>query len=84
LALGVIHERPAWPWFWVSTCSIGTYLFYIDGPYWLWINLGWGGGVLLALWWYRDALKSVAAEVRTAVETQLVPLLDFRDVQPDA
>lgn len=59
LALGVLSRRPAWPWFWVATFSVGTYLFYVDGPYWTWIILGWGGGTVLGLWHYRRALSTV-------------------------
>ncbi|PSQ95925.1 MAG: hypothetical protein BRD55_08980 [Bacteroidetes bacterium SW_9_63_38] len=49
LALGVVPERPAWAWIWIAAVSIGTYLFYVDGPYWIWIGLGWGGGGLIGL-----------------------------------
>lgn len=59
LALGVIHSRPAWPWGWVGIFSIGTYLFYNDGPYWIWIHLGWGGAALLGVWLYRERLRGL-------------------------
>jgi hypothetical protein len=49
LALGVVPQRPAWAWFWIAACSVGTYLFYVDGPYWVWVILGWGGGALIAI-----------------------------------
>jgi hypothetical protein len=84
LALGTMDKHPAWPWFWVSTCSIGTYLFYIDGPYWLWVNLGWGGAAVLGAWWYRDELKAVGAEVRTAIEKNVASGLGFQDAASDA
>lgn len=66
LALGTLHRRPAWPWFWVAALSIGTYLFYVDGPYWTWIILGWGGGTALGLWHYREALGTARAALRRA------------------
>jgi hypothetical protein len=48
IALGVMGPQPSWHWLWLGLCSVGTYLFYIDGPYWSWIWLGWGGAALLA------------------------------------
>jgi hypothetical protein len=84
LALVVMHEQPAWPWFWVSTCSIGTYLFYIDGPYWLWVNLGWGGAVVLGVWWYRPALRAAAEDAWAAVASHWESSRGVRDVQSDA
>ncbi|MCS3663191.1 MYXO-CTERM domain-containing protein [Salinibacter ruber] len=49
IALGVAGPRPLWPWLWLGLCSIGTYLFYVDGPYWVWIWTGWGGATAIAL-----------------------------------
>jgi len=49
IGLGVMGPRPSWHWLWLGLCSIGTYLFYVDGPYWPWIWLGWGGAGLIAL-----------------------------------
>lgn len=49
IALGVMGPRPSWHWLWLGICSIGTYLFYVDGPYWTWIWLGWGGAGLIAV-----------------------------------
>jgi len=63
LALGVLSPRPAWPWFWVALFSVGTYLFYVDGPYWTWIILGWGGGTALGLWMYWSELKTVVGSL---------------------
>ncbi len=64
LALGVLHDQPAWPWFWLGTLSIGTYLFYIDGSYWVWIVLGWGGAALLAGWLYADSFQVLRKKAR--------------------
>lgn len=47
IALGVMGPRPSWPWLWLGVCSIGTYLFYIEGPYWIWVGAGWGGAGLI-------------------------------------
>lgn len=43
IGLGVMGPRPSWHWLWLGICSIGTYLFYAGGTYWMWIWLGWGG-----------------------------------------
>lgn len=50
LPLTVFADRPAWHWHWVSLVSLGTYLFYIGGPYWSFVILGWGGWLVLAIW----------------------------------
>ncbi len=83
LALGVIYDRPAWPWLWVSTFSIGTYLFYIDGPYWLWIHLGWGGATLLGVWWYRESLRTLCSELWTVLSRRQVLILGRGERQSD-
>lgn len=60
IGLGVMGLRPSWHWIWLGVCSIGTYLFYIEGPYWTWIWIGWGGAGLLAALRYfgkHNALK---------------------------
>jgi hypothetical protein len=57
LALSVLDDSPSWHWVWLATASVGTYLFYIGGTYWLWIIVGWGGAGLIALSRYRDALR---------------------------
>jgi len=70
LAIGVIDEHPAWPWFWLGVCSIGTYLFYTTGSYWIWIILGWGGAALLGLWLYADPLRAFAEDAWTALRNR--------------
>lgn len=68
LAVGVLHRRPAWPWFWGAAFSVGTYLFYVGGSYWVWILLGWGGGTALGLWCYREAIGEVFSEARRVLQ----------------
>ncbi len=58
IGLGVMGPRPSWHWIWLGLCSVGTYLFYVDGLYWTWIWLGWGGAgaiFLLKSYWTRIA-----------------------------
>ncbi|MFB6248252.1 MAG: hypothetical protein ABEL97_06760 [Salinibacter sp.] len=71
LAVGILHERPAWPWFWGGAFSVGTYLFYVDGSYWVWIILGWGGGTLLGLWLYWELIERAWAALCRAGATGL-------------
>ena len=50
LVIGIVavqHPVSRWPWMWMATLSLGTYLFYIDGPYWVWVVLGWAGAAFL-------------------------------------
>jgi SAM-dependent methyltransferase len=47
--VAVLHPVSRWAWMWMASLSIGTYLFYIDGPYWVWVILGWGGAAVLLL-----------------------------------
>jgi len=49
IGLSVMGPAPSWHWLWLGLCSIGTYLFYIDGPYWVWVWAGWGGAGVLAV-----------------------------------
>jgi hypothetical protein len=56
VGLAVLSKPPVWPWLWLSVCSIGTYLFYIEGPYWSWIAIGWGGALLLVLRLYGPGM----------------------------
>jgi SAM-dependent methyltransferase len=51
LLLAALRGREAWAWYWVSIASMGTYLLYVDGPYWPFVWLGWGGFAVLA---YRE------------------------------
>ena len=48
LLLAVLLERASWHWYCLGLASIGTYLLYVDGPYWEFVILGWGGWLALA------------------------------------
>ncbi len=78
LALGVLHHRPSWPWFWLGAFSIGTYLFYTGGSYWIWVILGWGGAALLALRLYAESFRALFAELQDALSRRP----DTEDVPP--
>ncbi len=48
LFLATLLDRPSWPWYWVGSLSLGTYLLYSGGPYWEFVIACWGGGVAVA------------------------------------
>lgn len=55
LALAAVRERAAWPWQWLGLCAVGTYLQYVPlqqsgAWYWLFVVVGWGGALALAVW----------------------------------
>lgn len=54
LILAVMQERMPWHWYWVATIALGTYLLYIDGPYWPFVIVGWGGWFLIGLIYHRE------------------------------
>ena len=43
LALTPFGERAGLHWHVLALSSLGTYLFYVGGPYTLWVVIGWGG-----------------------------------------
>ena len=49
-----LSEKVPWHWYWVASFSIGTYLLYIDGPYWHIVIIGWIGWFLLGLYFHRS------------------------------
>ena len=38
-----------WHWIWLSLASVGTYLLYVEGPYWTFVIIGWLGWGIIAL-----------------------------------
>ena len=84
----VLHPVSRWAWVWIATFSLGTYLFYIDGPYWIWVALGWGGAlVLLGIGWIqqgglavpraRQKARCFADPLRRLARTENPTLLDI-------
>ena len=59
LALSVLDETPSWHWVWLATASVGTYLFYVGGTYWIWIIGGWGGAGVIALYRHHSAVRAL-------------------------
>ncbi len=53
LALCVLVRPPFGPVLWLAALSLGTYLFYIGGPYWTFVMAGWVGaaGLTIAYFW---------------------------------
>ena len=51
-----------WHWIWLAICSMGTYLLYVNGPYWIFVILGWSGwaiGAMMASFprWIQSLLR---------------------------
>jgi len=49
LLLALLLRTPAWHWLWLGLLSTGTYLLYVEGPYWPFVVTGWGGWLVLVL-----------------------------------
>lgn len=56
LAIIPLLQRKTWHWIWLATWSIGTYLFYVGGPYWTFIWIGWGGWFVGLLVYHHHTL----------------------------
>ncbi len=41
-----------WHWIWLGVWSIGTYLTYVEGPYWIFVIVGWAGWGVIATFRY--------------------------------
>ncbi|MCY3999585.1 MAG: class I SAM-dependent methyltransferase [Bacteroidetes bacterium] len=55
-------QMHGWHWVWLAICSMGTYLLYVDGPYWIFVILGWSGwtiGVIIRYYktWIQTLLR---------------------------
>ncbi len=64
LALAALLARPAWHWHWLGLFSIGTYLLYVDGPYWLFVILGWTGWLVLVVARHADGALQALQRLR--------------------
>ncbi|MEX0821632.1 MAG: class I SAM-dependent methyltransferase [Rhodothermales bacterium] len=72
LVLVAPAQRPSWHWIWLGVLSLGTYLLYVDGPYWIWVILGWGGWALLGAYRYRRRLFDPIVRARAAAKVDLL------------
>lgn len=64
LPLTLLGERVAWPWHWLALLSMGTYLRYVEGPYWAFVVLGWTGFALIGVLLYGDAALQILQQLR--------------------
>lgn len=72
LALVALLSQPAWHWQWLGLCALGTYLLYIDGPYWFFVVVGWGGWLLLALVRHIPISLQVLQQVRARRKVRFI------------
>ncbi len=60
LCLLVFEDKYRWHWYWLAGISVGTYLIYVDGPYWGFVITGWGiWTVLVISYHFDDALQTL-------------------------
>jgi SAM-dependent methyltransferase len=72
LALLVPAVPPSWHWLWLGLASLGTYLLYVDGPYWIWVILGWGGWALMGMLRYSDPALDRILTARAGRKVDLI------------
>lgn len=80
--LVVVAASPgvAWHWHWLSVLSIGTYMLYVGGPYWIWVVLGWIGWVGFATFRHGRAALDALMRFRARGKADLVaPFLSRTD-----
>ncbi len=77
LALAAPAKPPSWHWLWLGLASVGTYLLYVDGPYWIWVIIGWSGWtVFIAVRYFRsgvDRLLRARARWKADLVTEFMP-----------
>ncbi len=55
-------QSPKWHWIWLAICSMGTYLLYTGGPYWIFVISGWIGWAIIAMitylpYWIQSMMR---------------------------
>ncbi|GMQ81534.1 MAG: hypothetical protein BMS9Abin05_0966 [Rhodothermia bacterium] len=80
LVLIAIHGKPSWHWQWVGLLSIGTYLLYVGGPYWLYVNLTWIGFVVVYLLFRSETILQWIQ--RRRAKRKVRDILRFLDMRP--
>ena len=84
LALTAVARPPSWHWHWLGVASIGTYLLYVGGPYWLWVIIGWAGWGILVIFRYAEPALHRVMRLRARKKADLilrhVPRLTGADV----
>ena len=63
-----------WHWIWLGICSAGTYLLYVDGPYWIFVVAGWLGWGIIGAIGYAPKLLQGAIRWRASQK--------FRNINP--
>ena len=80
LPFAIVVHPPVWAVLWLGLCSMATYLFYVDGPYWSTVAIGWGGAVALAVsirgpamlrWVLQQRAAQKASRIRPALQQLL-------------
>ena len=82
LFLAALLERPVWAWFWVGAMSVGTYLLYAGGPYWVFVMLVWSGGFVIACVQYGPALLQAILRQRARTKARFISTYLPRRMRP--
>jgi SAM-dependent methyltransferase len=82
LPLTILGERVAWPWHWLALLSMGTYLRYVDGPYWAFVVLGWVGFALIGVLQYSDAALQAVQRYRGRAKARRILPFFSRSLAP--
>ncbi len=74
-----------WNWIWLGVCSVGTYLLYANGPYWIFVIGGWAGWTIIALIhntpkWIQSIMRSRATRKFKSIRPYF-PYLGSRDLK---
>ncbi len=75
LALISVENRYRWHWYALAAVSCGTYLLYIDGPYWTVVIAGWSVWMVLAITHHSESLFLFVQRKRA--ERKLVAIEDW-------
>ncbi len=70
-----LTNKAAWPWQWLAAFSSGTYLLYSNGPYWLFVWLGWGGALVLLVLLSREAILRALLKQRANQKSKRIRAL---------
>lgn len=74
--LSAARNEPVWAWQWLGALSVGSYLFYMEGPAWLFSLAGWGGALVIAMLQYGPRLLDRILRRRARWKADLVePLI---------
>lgn len=81
LPFAVVVYPPVWAIWWLALCGVATYLFYVGGPYWSLVAVGWGGAAVFLVLQQGDSMLQwvMRTRARRKAERLLAPLQRLLD-----